>query len=247
MTQPTAVKVQELVIVLATKGQSPSVLNAEFLRYSSIVPESWQLARKPIYTEQVIQIAYENGVVITAQPNRIILSELFQDKSVEDTVLPQIAKKLVSALPALDYEAVGINPRGYLNVAAGKKAASQYVTNNLLAPGPWQQYGKEPVKASVNYVYQLEQGRLNLSVSEASLQMPEEELSVILFSGNLDHALKEEGAESKAAELVAAIGNWQRDVASFTELVNSSFSVPEPDVPEVIVPDHAPVAEPAIA
>ena len=241
----TAVKVQEFVMVLATKGQSPSVLNAEFLRYSSVVPEDWQLARKPVYTEQMIQIAYENGVVVTAQPSRIILSELLQDKSVDDTFVPEIAQKLVTALPKLDYQAVGINPRGYLAVEAGQTAASQYVTNHLLAEGPWQHFGEAPVKASVNYVYQLAQGRLNLSVSEATLQLPEEkQLAVILFSGNIDHALESEEPSARAEELSRIIGKWQDDVASYTTLINSSFSIPEATV---VVPDHAPVAEPALA
>lgn len=238
------IKVQEFVMVLATKGQSPSVLNAEFLRLSSIVPENWELARKPVYTEQMIQIAYENGVVVTAQPSRIILSELLQDKSVDDTFVPEIARKLVAALPKLDYQAVGINPRGYLPVAAGQEAASRYVTNNLLAKGPWQQYGEAPVKASINYVYQLEQGRLNLSVSEATLQLPEEkQLAVILFSGNIDHALKSESSEEKVEELSQFINSWKRDIESYTKLIDSSFSVPGEDV---VIPDHAPIAEPAL-
>lgn len=243
MAQPTTVKVQEFVMVLATKGQSPSVLNAEFLKYSDVVPESWKLARDPVYTEQIIQIAYENGVVITAQPTRIILSELLQDKSVEETFVPEIAQKLVAVLPKLDYQAVGINPRGYLAVEAGQEAASQYVTNCLLAKGPWQQFGEAPVKASINYVYQLEQGRMNLSVSEATLKLPEEELAVILFSGNIDHALKNEAPEARTAELAEAIGSWQKDVTSYTTLINSSFRLPEE---AIVVPDYAPAVEPAL-
>lgn len=233
------VKIQEFVMVLATQGQSPSVLNAEFLRFSNIVPEDWQLARKPVYTEQFIQIAYENGVAITAQPSRIILSELLQDRTVDETSVPSIAQKLVTALPKLNYQGVGINPRGYLTVEAGQDAASQYVANHLLAEGPWQRFGEAPVRASVNYVYQLEHGRLNLSVSEATLQLPEQETAaVILFSGNIDHSLEGDEPSEKVSQLDQVIANWKRDVASYTMLVDTCFTIPQNEV--------SPASEPAL-
>ncbi|NET08655.1 MAG: hypothetical protein F6K16_28960 [Symploca sp. SIO2B6] len=218
------VKVQEFVLVLATKGQNPSILNSDFLRYSGIVPEEMELARDPIYTNQLLQIAYTNGLVITAQPNRIVFSELLQDKTTEDIVSPAIAQKLVEALPKLDYQAVGINPRGYIPM--DKKMVSQFVPNYLLAPGPWQEFSSNPVKASINYSYKLEKARLNLSVSEASLQMPEDRVTpVILFSGNIDHVLSEE-LENRKQVLKEYIQNWREDLDAYERLINTSFLAP---------------------
>lgn len=183
-----------------------------------------ELARDPIYTNQLIQIAYTNGLVITAQPNRIVFSELLQDKTTDDIVAPAIAQKLVEALPKLDYQAVGINPRGYIPVE--QEIVSKFVPNYLLAPGPWQEFGDTPVKASVHYSYRLESAQLNLAVSEASLQMPEDKVSpVILFSGNIDHVVSEE-AEDKLQVLAKYIQNWRDDLDAYERLVNTSFLMP---------------------
>ncbi|NEQ97091.1 MAG: hypothetical protein F6K30_10260 [Cyanothece sp. SIO2G6] len=215
------VKVQEFVFVLATKGQNPSVLNADFLRYSGIVTEEMELAKEPIYTNQLIQISYTNGLVMTAQPNRIVFSELLQDKTPDAMTAPAIARKLVETLPKLAYQAVGINPRGYIPVEP--EVATQFVSRHLLAQGAWQKFGNKPMKASVNYSYSLEQGQLNLSVSEASLQLPDKEtMPVVLFSGNIDHIL-DEYEENKLGILIEFIDGWQQDLNLYTELVNTYF------------------------
>ncbi|MBE9077167.1 hypothetical protein IQ241_07635 [Romeria aff. gracilis LEGE 07310] len=237
------VKVQEFVLVLATKGQSPSILNADFLKYSGIVSEDMELAREPIYTNQLIQIGYKNGLVITAQPNRIVFSELLQGKSTAEITAPSIARKLVEALPKLNYQAIGINPRGYVPVE--QEIATQFVSDHLLAKGPWQKYGQSSVRATVNYVYNLDRGQLNLAISEASLQLPEDKtIPVVLFSGNVDHVLSAEQPEQNLQEIYQCLDSWQQDLNAYTELVNGCFLVPLSET--VFKKDRTGIREPAI-
>jgi hypothetical protein len=58
-------KVQEFGIIVAIKDNKPTVLNPDFLKYSGIVPDS-ELARQPIFTQNLSQVVYTNGVSIIA-------------------------------------------------------------------------------------------------------------------------------------------------------------------------------------
>jgi hypothetical protein len=109
----TTAKVQELVIVIATQSQNPSVVTPDFLKYSGILPDGVEVARPPLYTNQVVQVVLDNNVTITAQPNRLVIAELMDGKTRETIQGPEMACRYVSALPNLEFQAVGINPRGY--------------------------------------------------------------------------------------------------------------------------------------
>lgn len=214
--------VQELVFLIATKQQNPTILNPDFLIYSGIVPEDWKLARPPIYTNQVAQITYQNGVNIVAQSNRIIFSEMLEGKALSDIVVPQVVQKYVEMLPKVDYQAIGTNFRGYVGCTSDE--AYQYVCHQLLSSGPWQEFGQEPMRAAINYFYALEQGRLNISVNEASLQYPDQDpFPVILFSGNVNYDHLGEVKEERLKSLSGIIARWQQDLETFTTLVNTRF------------------------
>ena len=63
-------EIQELALVLAVKRQDPTLLNPEFLHYSGIIPEAWELAQQPVRQPQGAQVSFQNGVNIVAYPNQ---------------------------------------------------------------------------------------------------------------------------------------------------------------------------------
>ncbi len=130
--------VQNLVIVTATKNHSPSILNPDFLKCSGIVPQDWNLARQPVYTNSAAQVIFTNGISIIAEPNRVIFMEPIGDKTMSELNIAEIAGKYVQTLPKVEYEAVGINPRGYVSFAGSPDAAREYMAETLLSPGAWQ-------------------------------------------------------------------------------------------------------------
>lgn len=216
--------VQELVFALAAKNHNPAILNPDFLKYSGIVPIDWELAQPPIHTNAVAQVTFQNGVSIIAQTNRIIFAEVIAAKDLSEVKVPTIARKYVETLPHVDYQAVGINPRGHVALEQEEDTARKYLAEMLLAPGSWREFGKAPVRATIQLAYELDKGQLNLIINEAALQLPEAELiPVILFSGNFNYEIAGTTQDERLGNLHQIIQNWQVNLETYKELVNTRF------------------------
>lgn len=231
--------VQELVIVIAAKNLSPTILNLDFLKYSGIVPGDWELARAPIYTERVAQVIFTNGISIVAEPNRVMFLEMIEGKSFTSIEIPGIARKYVETLPNVEYQAMGLNPRGYVTFENQQDAARKYIGETLLSPGSWNEVGIAPMRATVNYAYTLERGNFNLSVSEASVRQPDETMTtIVLFSGNFNYDTAGNTESEKLAFLGQALENCEADLETYIDIVNNKFLVSSDQAkPVAIVPD----------
>ncbi|MEL7068629.1 MAG: hypothetical protein AAGN15_08275 [Cyanobacteria bacterium J06581_3] len=221
-----SVTVQEIIIILATQGQTPSVINADFLQYTGIIPEDWQLSRQPVYTEDVAQIAYQNNVTVTVQPNRIVVAQSVENLSTEEPIAPEIARKLAIALPKVNYRAFGFNAIGYVSFADDKAPVRRYLNQTLLADGPWQTFNGTPVETSFEFAYDLPQGRLSLSASEATLRktdQPEGSTPILSLTGTVEHVLTQEDTTERLNELLGHLDSWQSDLNTYIDLVNNGF------------------------
>lgn len=242
------VSVQELVIVISAKNNNPTILTVDFLKYSGIIPSDWELARQPVLTNSAAQVIFTNGVSIVAETNRVIFIEAFADKNPDEIAIPQIARKYVETLPNAEYQAIGLNPRGYASFDTSLDAARNYVSQTLLAPGAWQEVGTTPVRATINYTYTLERGRLNLSVNEAMLRQSDEtNTPIVLFSGNFSYDIANDSKEEQLKNLYKALGSWQADLDIYTDIINTKFlTVEKVFAPtKSLVPDVFAMAVPA--
>ncbi|MEG4805671.1 hypothetical protein QUB63_34545 [Microcoleus sp. ARI1-B5] len=219
------ITIQELALSLTAKNHSPTLLNSDFLKHSGIVPPDWELARPPIFSPQISQVAFTNGTNIVAQSNAITFIESVSSKSQETAKIPDIIRKYVETLPRTDYQTLSVNPRTFVTFEGGdENAAREFITSNLLAKGTWFDAGKSPVKAAVNLVYSLEQRELNLSVAEALLQLQEAEPTpAVLFSGNFQYEIAGELEGEKLQHLYRLLENWQPDLEAYREIVNQRF------------------------
>ena len=220
------VTVQEIVAILATQGQTPSVVNAEFLQYSGIIPDDWELTRQPVYTDDVAQMAYNTNVTVTVQPNRIVVAQALEGQLPEDLQCTQIARQLAMALPKVNYRAFGFNAIGYVPFPEGKTAIHQYLNQTLLAPGPWQEFQGAAVDPALELAYNLPQGRLSLSAREAVLRKrdpAEDETPIVSFTGTIEHVLNQTDAAAKLEALIGYLDHWHDDLKTYTDLVNNNF------------------------
>ncbi|QLE59735.1 hypothetical protein [Nostoc sp. TCL26-01] len=215
---------QELGIIIAAKNHKPTILNPDFLKYSGIVPSEWEMARQPVYTQSVSQVAFTNGVAIIAEPTRVIFIEAIESKTAAEIAVADIAKKYVQTLPNVEYEAVGINPRGYIAFAEQLDAARLFLSETLLSPGAWQEVGNAPVRASLNLVYNLERSPLYLSINEAGLRNPDEtNTPIVLFSGSFSYEVKSENPSERQNNVYQILDNWQADLEAYQEIITSKF------------------------
>jgi hypothetical protein len=228
------INLQEVAIVIAVKELDPTLLTPEFLNYTQIVPAGWVVAGQPVRTLQGSQVTFENGVSVIAQPQRISFAELAVDKPPAELQIPNLAAKFVDVLANLNFVGVGINLRGYIDFGSDKRAARDFIFQNLLAPGAWQQIGTEPVQAGINLSYTFDDRRLNLNINEATLQLPDNQTSAIaLFGGNFDYDVAGTIAPAAHTQRIKQIvTNWQRDFQLYQEVVdrfmlpNSMISFP---------------------
>ncbi len=109
-----ALEIQELAIVITAKNYDPSLLNPGFLKYSGIVSPDWELAKQPVVSSRGSQIIFNNGIYIAAQPNRLMFVEALNTKeNISEAEIPQLAHRYTEILRTIEYQAVGINFRGY--------------------------------------------------------------------------------------------------------------------------------------
>ena len=216
-----ALEIQELAIVITAKNYDPSLLNPNFLKYSGIIPEDWELARQPVVSNRGSQIVFNNGIYIAAQPNRLMFVEAMNDKEDFSTArIPELAHRYIEILRTIKYQAVGINFRGYNTCTNTTVETNNYLIDNFIQPGAWQECGNKPVKAGLNLAFDYEEKQLSLSINEAGLKMPEsEQVPVILFSGNFNYDLSNEAVDAVLPKINSIVTNWQQDLAIYTEVV----------------------------
>jgi hypothetical protein len=228
---------QEFGIIIAAKNHKPTILNPDFLKYSGIVPTEWELARQPVYTQSVSQVAFTNGVMIVAEPTRVIFIQAIEGFTATGIVVADIAKKYVQTLPNVEYEAVGLNPRSYMTFDQQQDAAHQYLAEMLLSPGAWQEIGTTPVRATLNLAYTLERCPFYLTVSEAALRNPDETSTpIVLFNGSFSYQVIGETVPERLKNLHQLIDNWQGDLLTYQDIINSKF-INQIAAPTTVVPD----------
>jgi hypothetical protein len=215
--------IQELAIVISTENHNPTILNLDFLKCSGIVEEDWQLSRSPVCNNQASQVVFQNGISLASQTDRVMFLEAIASKPDTEVQVATVAHRYINVLQRADYRAVGINFRGYVNCDQAE-IARQYMTQTLLAPGSWQDFGQEPVRAAVNFSYTLEDGQFMLSVNDAVLQFSEQEPTpVVLFSGNFSYDLMKESGTDRLKQLSEIINNWQNNLDTYRDLINTKF------------------------
>jgi hypothetical protein len=222
-------EIQELAIAINAKNLNPNVINADFLKYTGIVPADWELSRQPVYANGLVQIFFSTGVGIVAQPNSITVVEAIATKQAGEIQVAKITEQLIGKLSQVEYQRVGINPRGFV-VFNSDAEAYQYIHSKLLAPGSWQEFAGGKVTAGLQLSYPLKRGILNLNINQANVQFPDKVAAAILFSGNFNYPLSGETPGEKSQDLQTIIQDWQNSVKTFQQLLSEKFfqSPPEP-------------------
>ncbi|MBW4617063.1 MAG: hypothetical protein KME21_28240 [Desmonostoc vinosum HA7617-LM4] len=217
-------QVQELLIAIAIRHQNPSILTADFLKYTGIVPNDWELARPPVITNTAAQVVYQNGVSIVAEVNRVIFAEKIATKKTSEVQIPIVAHQFIQTVKQLSYQGVGINLRGIVPYEPQNLSARNYTFSKLLQPGAWQDFGHAPVEASIRLVYKLDETQVFLEISEAKLQYPDQTTKpAVLFSANFSRMITQEESIARLAAVGAVIDKWDSDVETLKELINNKF------------------------
>lgn len=220
--------IHELTIAIAANNYDLTLCLPKFLQSSGIVPSEWTLGSEPVVNNQVVQTVYSNGVNIIGQPNRCLFAENLESKLPESSEVPKITTSYIKSLPHLDYQAIGINLRGYIKLGADADKAREQFYKKILVPGSWQKKGNQPMEAELRLNYGFEDKTLSLVVNNGFLNQAEgEPEAIILFGGNFAYNLTQYSGEERIIKLQETIVKWQEDLKLFQEVIG--------DFPEVEV------------
>ena len=128
---------------------------------------------------------------------------------------PEVVSNYLDKLSHLDYQAVGLNFRAYLELEPQK------FFKNFLAAGDWQQHGIERMQTELKFVYQFEHSRCTLTINEGKLRQPDSEaLPIVVFSGNFAYKLGTQELDDRAEALKKIVANWNNDLDKFKNIIN---------------------------
>lgn len=218
--------IEEISIIIAAQDLSPTMMSQEFLKFSGIIPQEWELAQQPILNPNFARLNFTNGIGIDAQPRTITFSETLNNKQAQELAIHQVADRYIEKLPHAEYMGLSLSPKILLPFPDSPTMVREYITGTLLGSGSWKRIGNAPVQAGINLMYFLDRCQLTISISEAKLQKPQEEtMTAILFSGNFNYSvnLGQNSAPDRAAQTKEFLSNWNKDLEEFREIVNHKF------------------------
>jgi hypothetical protein len=217
-------EIKEVSLTLVIAQLDPSMLTEQFLKFSGIIPNDWELARQPVVGKAGTQLVFKNGVSLVAQPQSVTFLEGINDKGIEAIAIAQIAQTFLDKLPNADYQGVTISPKTLIPLPDQADGARKFISGTLLAPGPWQDFGKSPVQASIDLLYQFEGCQLTLKVNQAVLQIPDRQpVSALLFSGNFNYRLNNPNPKERIQVATQYLAAWQSDLETFLGIVHERF------------------------
>ena len=203
---------QGISVVLVGAAHNPSILNHDFLRYNNIVPDGAVVnaALPHICTPAVSQIAYEGGLQIASEPNKVSFQEDFSgDKR---PGCPDIAVRYLKTVHLVKYTAAGINLYGFFPERVG-------TPENLLKSGGRQQYEDALPSAEVKLTYSYAPQRfINLTINKGDvLPVGGNAGKGILFHGNF-HKNIEAGQNESYRVASDLVREWESDLEHFHRL-----------------------------
>lgn len=217
-------EIKEIALTLAIAQLDPSMLTEQFLKFSGIIPSDWELARQPVVNQAAAQLVFKNGASLLAQPRSVTFLEGINDKPVEAIAIAKLAQIFLEKLPNADYQGVTISPKTLIPLPDQADGARKFITGTLLSPGPWQDFGKAPMQAGIDLLYEFEGCQLNLKVNQAVLQIPDRQpVSALLFSGNFNYRLTNPNPQERIKVASQYLAAWQSDVETFNSMVNDRF------------------------
>jgi hypothetical protein len=219
------INVQEMAIVLAVQEFDPTLITIDFLKQTGLIPAAWEVVGEPIRSFQGSQINFQQGVSIIAEPQRISFAELVANKSPDTLDVPKLASGFARLLGNLEFVGAGLNFRGYVEFEGtvnGSTPARDFMFKNLLAPGDWQSLGTAPAQAGINLGYTFDRRRLNLTINDGILQIPEQPpIAIVLFSGNFDYDLERSiSPQARTNQVGQIVASWHQDLALYQDVVS---------------------------
>jgi len=158
------------VVVLA-KQHNPTILHPSFLVSEEIVPSDWEVDEPPVSTPVFAIVKYKNGIVFNVDENKFQVTENQIKDDFRKSQVSDLACKYAQKLPHVNYKAVGINFKGFVECVKPETI----VIDRFLKPGVANFNSNQPTALGLRIVYELKDARLRLSCDSGKVKHAENE------------------------------------------------------------------------
>lgn len=212
----------ELSVVLVATSNNPSIVNPDFLTDNDIVDERRQLREDPVTTPVFAQLVYEDGLIVRADPERVMFVQSASGTSLSGIVCPRMAEGYARAVPHVPYRAVGINPKLHVCLSAANPAK---VANALGDQGSWLSYKDSEPEIQLKAIYPFGSRKIIVDVLGATRRRPNgQPLPGLLFQGNVHRDLEQTSSQKRIEALISIVSNWESDVLDCRTLADKFTS-----------------------
>lgn len=195
-------------ILLMSYDFDSGSINPDFLRYNGIVDAGWKVEGPVVAEPRLSQIAYDNGLVVTASRDHVNFEQTGQPVAQDDFVSPASAMRFISLVASRSgYEVVAVDPRGFIRLPEGTSGAAATVLSALGGRLPFKEH-LPSVQARMSY--ELEDREITLYVGEV--------VSELRFSAHIHHPVVGSELSEQTTFVRKVLDSWRDDLADFDRL-----------------------------
>lgn len=200
----------QLSVVLVATSNNPSIINPDFLANNNIVDPDRSLQGDPVTTPVFAQVVYEDGLIVRADPERVIFEQSATGTCLRSIICPKMAWVYADVVPHVPYRAVGINPKLHVSLT---HANSANLASVLDGRGSWLHYNDLEPEIQLKLIYPYSSRKIIVDVLGATRPSPNgQPLPGLVFQGNVHRDLEQPSSQSRIKKLVSIVKNWEGDV-----------------------------------
>lgn len=203
-------------IVVVAQSNNPTLLNPDFLRHNGIVSSHRVLhgEQPPLTTPMFSQVAFEDGLVVRADPERITFAQSGDPLARDDIDCPTVAKGYLRTVPHVPYTAIGLNPK----VVIWNPPFTR-LSKMLHAEGNWMTFGSHVPSFELKATYQIADRQLALTLQGAETERGD----ALICTANIHREVKEANQQMRVNATLSMLDCWMDDLDEFNALVDQAL------------------------
>ena len=209
-------EVLNVTVVVAATDHNPSILHPSFLKAEGIIGSDWELAAPPICTPPLSIVKFQNGVEFLVEPQKFLVGDNQPGADPGSSMVSGLADKYVKTLPHVRYTGVGINMRGFVEIAN----PDAQLMERFLKRGSWNERPLLAEAVGLRFTYRVDGSRLLLTVNGGTnTRRGELQRHGIVLDANYHLEIDPQDSKAKVHEAIASFSHFCSDFATTTRRV----------------------------